>query len=68
MSNIKKIKDGDIFVSDMYLSRDDIRQLLNYHKINPNTSLYVSNSGKASGYMYENLIQEYKIIRINLPF
>ena len=33
MSNILKIKDGDIFVSDMYLSQIEIRKLLNYHNI-----------------------------------
>lgn len=62
MSNILKIKDGDIFVSDMYLSQIEIRKLLNYHNINENTELFVSPGGKANGTMWEYLIKKYKII------
>lgn len=49
VSNILKVSDGDILVSDMYLSHDEIIRLLNYHNINPNIKLYVSPSGKSSG-------------------
>lgn len=61
MSNISKIKNGDIFVSDMYLSATEIRKLLDYHGINKNTELFVSSGGKANGQMWEYLIQYYKI-------
>jgi hypothetical protein len=61
MSNILKINHGDIFISDMYLTHDEIIKLLNYHNINPNITLYVSSGGKCSGHMYEKLIKEYKI-------
>lgn len=61
ISNILKIKDGDILVSDMYLSHDEIISLLNYHKINPNITLFVSPGGKGQGYMWEKLIKQYKI-------
>ena len=61
MSNILKIKDGDIFVSDMYLTHNEIKKLLQYHNINPNITLYVSTGGKANGYMYEKLLKEYII-------
>jgi predicted HAD superfamily hydrolase len=60
-SNISKIKDGDIFVSDMYLSSNEIRKLLDYHNINKNTELFVSPGGKSNGQMWEFLIQKYKI-------
>lgn len=60
-SNISKIKDGDIFVSDMYLSSNEIRKLLDYHNINKNTELFVSSGGKRDGTMWEDLIQKYKI-------
>lgn len=60
-SNISKIKDGDIFVSDMYLSSNEIRKLLDYHNINKNTELFVSSGGKRDGTMWEALIQKYKI-------
>lgn len=64
ISNISKIKDTDIFVSDMYLSNNDIMKLLNYHGINlnKNIKLYVSPSGKSSGHIWNKLLQEYNII------
>lgn len=62
LSNILKIKDGDIFVSDMYLSHDEIIRLLNYHSINPNITLYVSAGDKSSGEMWNKLIKEYNFI------
>lgn len=62
ISNIKKIKDGDILVSDMYLSKKNIRELLDYHKINPKTDLYVSSMGKGTGVIWRKLIKEYKIL------
>jgi FMN phosphatase YigB (HAD superfamily) len=61
LSNISKIKDDDIFVSDMYLSSNEIRKLLDYHHINKNTELFVSSGGKADGTMWEFLTKTYKI-------
>ena len=63
ISNINKIKDNDIFISDMYLTSSEIRKLLDHHGINKNTELYVSSGGKANGSMWEKLIQEYKIMK-----
>jgi hypothetical protein len=60
-SNILKIKDGDIFVSDMYLSSNEIRKLLDYHNINKNTELFISSGGKSNGQMWKFLTQKYKI-------
>ena len=62
MTNIVRINDGDILVSDMYLSPYEIRKLLDYHKINPNTTLYVSPGGKYNGSMWQKLVQEYRIL------
>jgi hypothetical protein len=61
LSNILKIKNGDIFVSDMYLSSNELRRLLNYHKINENTEIFVSPGGKANGTMWEYLTTKYNI-------
>ena len=61
-SNIKKIQDGDILVSDMYFTHDELIQLLNYHTIRPNIRLYVSPGGKANGTMWEKLIAKYTIL------
>jgi len=62
MSNILKIKDNDIFVSDMYLEVEQIRNLLNYHNINKNTELFVSSGGKNDGSMWQHLTKKYNII------
>jgi len=61
ISNISKIKDGDIFVSDMYLSKDELLKLLSYHNINKNIELFVSSGGKSNGQMWELLISKYII-------
>ena len=61
ISNILKIKNGDIFVSDMYLSHDEIIKLLNYHSINQNIKLFVSSCGKSQGFMWDKLIKEFNI-------
>jgi hypothetical protein len=61
MSNIIKINDGDIVVSDMYLNESYIRRLLLYHNINKNIKIYVSPDGKSSGYMWSHLLSIYEI-------
>lgn len=61
VSNILKIRYGDIIVSDMYLSHDEIISLLNYHSINPNIKLYVSPGGKSDGTMWSKLTKQYVI-------
>jgi FkbM family methyltransferase len=55
--NIGKVKQGDTFVSDMYLNENQIRTLLG--KINlSDHPIYVSNSDKASGSYWKNLQKE----------
>ena len=61
ISNILRLKDNDILVSDMYFTPNEIRKLLNHHGINENVKLFVSPSGKSKGTMWEFLIQKYKI-------
>ena len=62
LTNILKIKNDDIFVSDMYLEKDQIRSLLNYHNINSNPELFVSSSGKSDGSMWKTLPDKSRII------
>lgn len=61
MSNILKIKDEDIYVSDMYLSKDDIKKILTYHKVNITPKLFVSPAGKHNGEMWKKLNAMYTI-------
>jgi len=62
VSNILKIQNGDILVSDMYLSHEEILKLLKYHYINQNIQLFVSSSGKSQGYMWASLIKNFDIL------
>lgn len=61
ISNINKIKNGDIYVSDMYLKPEHIYKLLSLHNINIDNLLFVTNGGKANGYIYESLLKKYSI-------
>jgi hypothetical protein len=62
ISNILKIKNDDIYVSDMYLDYNNIIKLLKYHNINTdNNKLYVSSNGKYSGKIWDKLVKEYNI-------
>jgi hypothetical protein len=62
VSNISKIKDGDILVSDMYLTHGQIMKLVEHHNINKNITLYVQPDGKSSGRIWGQLLAEYKIL------
>ena len=61
MSNINKVKDGDILVSDMYLSKNDIKRLLNSAGFNKNVIIYVTPGGKSSGTIWKKLLDVYNI-------
>lgn len=54
LSNIRKIKKGDIYISDMYLKPAQIIRLLSLHKIPPNR-LIVTSGGKADGTVYKTV-------------
>jgi hypothetical protein len=62
LCNILKINDGDILVSDMYLSHDEIMKLLHFHNIKKNIELYVTPFGKLNGEIWNKLIQKYEFI------
>jgi len=61
VTNIQKIKPGDIYISDMYLKKEQIFRLLKKHNIPIDHELYVTNGGKHSGKIYEELIRSYRI-------
>lgn len=61
ISNINKIKENDIYVSDMYLKSEQIYKLLSKHDININNKLFVTNGGKHDGSVYEKLLKTYNI-------
>ena len=62
ITNISKIQDGDILVSDMYLRHSDITRLLDYHSISKKITLYVQPDGKSSGRIWPELKNKYNIM------
>ena len=60
-TNCNRVKDGDILISDMYLSENDIMRILRAHGFNKNVKLYVTPNGKGSGYIWKNLKEQYNI-------
>ena len=56
-----RVQDGDILVSDMYLSTQDIWQLLRSAGFNKSVNIHVSYGGKHSGWMWDRLLHVYDI-------
>jgi len=59
--NFDSVEDGDIVVSDMYLSSDQILDLLRYHGMNKDITVYSSYGGKASGKIWDSIKQKHNI-------
>lgn len=55
LENWNAVKDGDCIISDMYLSKKQIYELLEYHNLNKNVDIIVSYSGKHSGESWNKL-------------
>jgi hypothetical protein len=63
MSNYNLVKDGDILISDMYLSPDQIMRVLKEIGFQKNVTIYSSSCGKSkyNGTMYKYLKELYDI-------
>jgi hypothetical protein len=59
--NYNKVSDGDILVSDMYLSEPIIRRILNKIGFNKEVTIFVTPGGKYSGTIWPLLKQTYDI-------
>jgi len=53
--NLCKIQDGDVFISDMYLSGPDILDWTRFLGMNKQVTIYQSNSDKSTGKIWEKL-------------
>ena len=60
-SNIDRVKDGDILVSDMYLDKETIWKLLKKAGFNKDVELFVSLDGKSSGSIWKIVKKRYSI-------
>ncbi len=53
--NLRRVKDGDLIVSDMYLPREVIEGILRKNGLNKAVSIHVSTGGKSSGTIWKFL-------------
>jgi hypothetical protein len=53
--NIKKVRDGDLLISDMYFSGADILQLVRFAGCDKQVTIYQSNSDKRTGVLWDRL-------------
>jgi hypothetical protein len=61
--NLSRVRDGDVLVSDMYLSQEIIMGLLRSAGLDRDVSLFVSTNGKADGSMWRQLKADFYILR-----
>lgn len=65
LENMKKVQDGDILISDMYLGSKEILSILKKNGLDKDVKLYVSNDGKKNGTIW-NKIDEKERIEVHL--
>jgi len=58
VENLNKVKDGDIIVSDMYLSSDQILKILRKCGLEKDVIVYATPDGKSKGYIWKKIIQK----------
>lgn len=63
VANLRRVRAGDIVVSDMYLNAEMIRRLLARAGLRVPVDIHVSNAGKRSGEIWPALIDRYLILR-----
>lgn len=61
IENFNSVSDGDIIVSDMYLSDKQIRSLLEYNGFNKDVAIYSTYGGKGRGWVWDNIKQKHNI-------
>jgi predicted HAD superfamily hydrolase len=61
--NLSRVRDGDIIISDMYLSHGVIESLLRSAGLKKTVTLFVSNNGKADGSMWKLLRKKFYILK-----
>lgn len=66
LENWNRVEDGDVIISDMYLSENQIRSILEYHGFNKKVDIIVSYSGKHNGNSWNILKSKYKDINYHI--
>ena len=60
-TNCNRVKDGDILISDMYLTDQQIMRILKAHGFTKQVKMFASPCGKSSGTIWPILAQQYSI-------
>lgn len=63
VENLKRVREGDLVVSDMYLPVDTLRRLLLHVGLRVPVRLYASNLGKHHGWIWEDLCARWIVNR-----
>lgn len=63
VENLKRVREGDLVVSDMYLPADMLRRLLQHVGLRVPVRLYASNLGKHHGWIWKDLCVRWVINR-----
>lgn len=63
VENLRRVQEGDLVVSDMYLPADTLRRLLLHVGLRVPIRLYVSNLGKHSGWIWKDLCARWIVNR-----
>lgn len=61
IENFQQVNDGDIIVSDMYLSDKQILSLLRHHGLDKDVTVYSSYGGKVSGKIWDSIKSKHNI-------
>lgn len=61
IENFNRINNGDIVVSDMYLSSDQILEILRYHGLDKDVTVYSSYGRKADGSIWNDICTKHNI-------
>jgi len=61
VENIKKVKHGDLILSDMYLPKEFIMKLLRNCGLTANVDIIVTPNGKKKGWIWDSVKQKYNI-------
>lgn len=59
--NLQRVSDGDLLISDMYLSETHIRDLLRRAGLQKNVGLFVSAHGKSSGAVWPKVADRFSL-------
>ncbi len=62
VSNLSKVQDGDLLVSDTYYNNEELSQILKKIGLDKKIHLFITVSGKSKGHVWPKLTKNYEIL------